>query len=684
VEGSRDKPLRAVVSAATSGDKDAFGKLVERYQDMVCAIAYSGTGNLEAAHDVAQDAFLASFEKLSLLRSPAKFGGWLARITRRLCSKWNRSENYRRALARSLRGTLEMQEGSTPESILVTKERNATVQRVVRRLPERLREVVILHYFVGKSHAEIAADLGVNRAAVAKRAERAKVRIREYLTTEIEVGLRMVQPDARFKSRLLAALPTGSICGKLGLSVTKVGIADALRELAQAVAEHAPTLITGGVVVTSKKTIATLIALLLLVAGGTGYVVVRARQGGSGQAAESVSDYSATAPTESLAKDGNNRLSRTVPSGQLSVQQINDLILEGSPELDEMDVETRSDLLRHLLRDTLERKLSLDLIKQEYDMASELLEAGKYMEALPIFLAIYDVASSPENMGRLNRQGTFASSQEGMCWGLAPFMRNSAFRVLEAATRAGLKWDRDEWASRVAADADELLEGPAAGAERALLMAYKPHFDYLLRGIKLSNFPEEANRAEEAAREYLEEYLKQENLTPQERWSASFMLATAYQEVGRYDAALAICERLEEDAEWYEYSGGPKYAEYPGGAIKYLSDKLKEQRAVATLPPAEQGKIKESKDNLAAIRVTLESYAREHDGAFPTNASEVAKLVDSHGAQWVDPFTGQPYEYVCGLGQSRGPYEVIVRTQTRNGLSVQLSAGGDLVVKAEE
>ena len=49
--GTRESD-EALVTAARGGDRNAFGLLVERYQDLVCAIAYSRIGNLEAAHDV--------------------------------------------------------------------------------------------------------------------------------------------------------------------------------------------------------------------------------------------------------------------------------------------------------------------------------------------------------------------------------------------------------------------------------------------------------------------------------------------------------------------------------------------------------------------------------------------------------------------------------------------------------
>jgi len=257
----------ALVKAARGGDHGAFGLLVERYQDVVCAIAYSRVGNTEAAHDIAQDALLTSFERLQLLRSASRYGAWVARITRRLCDAWHRSEGYRKALLRALHAAAPAETAPSPQDVLVKKEDAEIIRGAVERLPESLREVLILHYFQGRSHTQTAADLGITRAAVDMRVQRAKARMREYLTADIEANLRNVQPDVSFTERTLAAVPIGSVCGKLGLDAARLGVAEALRQLAHAGAQKTTAALTGGAVMTSKQVITAGAAVLLLAAG---------------------------------------------------------------------------------------------------------------------------------------------------------------------------------------------------------------------------------------------------------------------------------------------------------------------------------------------------------------------------------------------------------------------------------
>ena len=111
----------ALVSDARNGDRAAFGSLVERYRNVVCAIAYSRLGDAESAQDVAQEVFLVGLEGLHGLRSGSKFGPWLRTITRRLCNRWQKSEAYRRALREKLRQQRRARETKRPVEVLEAK-----------------------------------------------------------------------------------------------------------------------------------------------------------------------------------------------------------------------------------------------------------------------------------------------------------------------------------------------------------------------------------------------------------------------------------------------------------------------------------------------------------------------------------------------------------------------------------
>ncbi|MCG9126220.1 RNA polymerase sigma factor [Candidatus Poribacteria bacterium] len=77
-----------LINKILDGDEDAFGCLVQRYQKRVHALAWRKTGDYQIAEEITQDTFLQVYKKLSTLRNPNQFDGWLYVITNRLCINW--------------------------------------------------------------------------------------------------------------------------------------------------------------------------------------------------------------------------------------------------------------------------------------------------------------------------------------------------------------------------------------------------------------------------------------------------------------------------------------------------------------------------------------------------------------------------------------------------------------------
>jgi len=72
--------LTTLVVSAQNGDKEAFGQIVKRFQDMSYAVSFAMIGEANLAQDAAQDAFIDAFICLPKLRNPAAFPGWFRRI----------------------------------------------------------------------------------------------------------------------------------------------------------------------------------------------------------------------------------------------------------------------------------------------------------------------------------------------------------------------------------------------------------------------------------------------------------------------------------------------------------------------------------------------------------------------------------------------------------------------------
>jgi len=176
-----------LVREAAAGDEAAFRTLVERYGGMAAGIAYSVTGDAEAARDVAQDAFCEAYLSLRRLRSAASFAGWVAGIARRKAVSWVRAKARSHLESAGGREALAVDAAAgAPEGDAERRETRRRVLAAVRGLPRGYREVVMLRCMEGCSHEEIRKALKISAAAVDKRLTRAKAMLREELSDLVD------------------------------------------------------------------------------------------------------------------------------------------------------------------------------------------------------------------------------------------------------------------------------------------------------------------------------------------------------------------------------------------------------------------------------------------------------------------------------------------------------------------
>ncbi len=187
-----------LVRKVLSGDNAAFGILVEKYQKSVHDLIWRKIGDYHDAEDITQDAFLQAYKKLSTLKNPDQFAGWLYVIANRLCIDWMRKQKLiqqRKPAMQSLENTPveEVEESSYTQHVLEqrvterTEYRHALVQRLLEKLPENERMVVTLYYLDEMSTKEIGKYLGVPVNTIASRLHRARKRLqtdRELLAQE--------------------------------------------------------------------------------------------------------------------------------------------------------------------------------------------------------------------------------------------------------------------------------------------------------------------------------------------------------------------------------------------------------------------------------------------------------------------------------------------------------------------
>jgi RNA polymerase sigma-70 factor, ECF subfamily len=167
----------ALVQAAQSGDRSAFGMLYARYARMVHAILLSKVP-YAAVEDLVQDVFLRALPRLNSLRDVSRFGGWLAAIAR------NRATDFHRQSRPADEFDEQIHEGDKQPhpAIRVDQSEAHQVLEAIRSLPDTYRETLILRLVEGMTGPEIAARTGLTHGSVRVNLHRGMQQLRELLS----------------------------------------------------------------------------------------------------------------------------------------------------------------------------------------------------------------------------------------------------------------------------------------------------------------------------------------------------------------------------------------------------------------------------------------------------------------------------------------------------------------------
>ncbi len=167
-----------LVAFARDGDKAAFAALVERHQALLIALCARALGDPDLAQDAAQEAILQALLGLDSLRSPARFGPWLAGIGLNVCRQL---ERWRARDSWHWNAVTGGDAGTTPEGSVESAEFAGGVRSAVEGLPPGQRAAILLHYLSGLTLAETAHLLGVEVSAVKSRLHKARRALRRCL-----------------------------------------------------------------------------------------------------------------------------------------------------------------------------------------------------------------------------------------------------------------------------------------------------------------------------------------------------------------------------------------------------------------------------------------------------------------------------------------------------------------------
>ena len=163
-----------IVQRALTGDAEAFGEIVRRWERRIFALAYGMLGREEDARDATQETFLAAFRNLRGFRGEAKVSSWLHRIAVNQCITRQRQARVRSEAALEDEQEKDAISFATPVQysplrVVEGRQETVAVRRAINSLPLELRQVVIMKEFEELTFREIADVLDLPLSTVKSR-----------------------------------------------------------------------------------------------------------------------------------------------------------------------------------------------------------------------------------------------------------------------------------------------------------------------------------------------------------------------------------------------------------------------------------------------------------------------------------------------------------------------------------
>ena len=171
-----------LVSQTLAGDRDAFGVLVHKYQEMVYAYAFQKVRNEEDAQDITQEVFWRAYHHLYQLRHPHRFRSWLYTIMSNQCKRQLMSVTKTRQRETALEDVTEDALGIEPAHTVPTEGWRVDLEQALSELSDDNRVAVSMFYMGDHSLKEISEFLGVSVNTVKSKLYRARQQLGNALS----------------------------------------------------------------------------------------------------------------------------------------------------------------------------------------------------------------------------------------------------------------------------------------------------------------------------------------------------------------------------------------------------------------------------------------------------------------------------------------------------------------------
>ncbi|WP_224489432.1 RNA polymerase sigma factor [Robertkochia flava] len=177
-----------LINKVLAGDTDAFGVLVDRYQEMAYTIAVRLLQDPDEAADIVQESFIKSFEVLDSFRGDAKFSTWIYRIVYRKSLDRLKAIKRRKtdAFEEIGEGSFTAEGGEDAVQLMVAAEQEEMVKKAVSALNPDEQTLILLYYYEELPIREIAEVLDMGMENVKVRLFRTRKKLYTLLKGHVE------------------------------------------------------------------------------------------------------------------------------------------------------------------------------------------------------------------------------------------------------------------------------------------------------------------------------------------------------------------------------------------------------------------------------------------------------------------------------------------------------------------
>jgi RNA polymerase sigma-70 factor, ECF subfamily len=169
-----------LIARAQTGDRAAFGELVERFHPAVYAVALARLRDPNEATDLAQEVFIHAMTKIDQLRDPHCFVGWLRQITVRMAiNRVTRKGPVQTAEPEFLQNAPDAEGG--PLDDMIKSENRTAVWSGLDRLKPLDRDTLVAFYIKGRSLKQMSREFETPVGTIKRRLHVARNRLRQAM-----------------------------------------------------------------------------------------------------------------------------------------------------------------------------------------------------------------------------------------------------------------------------------------------------------------------------------------------------------------------------------------------------------------------------------------------------------------------------------------------------------------------